>query len=407
MAYSYTKGAKECSNHKVRFLCNRQKPREGDGLVFSLSEKTLHFDDPTTYLADLLAQANRLGATDLHFDPQPNAVQIRLRIDGLLHQFATLSSDAYLRLLVTIKMLAQMDIAEKRRPQDGSFHWEQDETIFDVRVASTTTVWGERCALRLLSAYGSAGRHRLDELGMTPYELDRFTQLVQFARGMVLCCGPVGSGKTTTLYAALSLRDAAHELICTLEDPVERKLPGITQVEVRPEIGLSFAEGLRALLRHDPDVLLVGEIRDKETAEVAVRAALTGHLVLATLHASDAVTAISRLSQMGVASYQVAEAVRGVVAQRLVRTRCLQCLGKEGQTVCNVCGGSGFFGRTGLFEVLALTEPLRKAVRDNVGHAELEELAVQAGMYPLNKRGEQLVEQGVTTAHEVRRCIGD
>lgn len=303
---------------------------------------------------ELLKQAVSARATDIHLEPGQGNYRIRLRVDGALLPLTGLALEEGRQLCSRIKVRAGMDIAQRMLPQDGSLHMTLAGQVWDIRVASQPTILGEKLVLRLLP--GQPVEQELTALGMESGTASQFARLLHKGQGLVLVTGPTGCGKTTTLYTALNLLDIAHLNIMTLEDPVEYRLPEIVQTQVNHRGGLDFAAGLRGALRQDPDVMLVGEIRDPETAAISVRAALTGHLVLATLHTLDSRAAVARLLDMGCAPYQVAAALNGVLAQRLVRRPCF-CQGG-----CERCLNSGYYGRIGVFELLVMTNELRTSI---------------------------------------------
>jgi len=294
-----------------------------------------------------------------------------------------------------------LDIAEKRLPQDGRISLRLGQRAIDVRVSTLAGVYGERAVLRLLDK--SDSRLSLQAVGMPAHTLQRFEQLVRQPHGMVLVTGPTGSGKTTTLYAALQLLDTTQTNIMTVEDPIEYELSGIGQTQVNAKIGLDFAKALRAILRQDPDVIMVGEIRDHETAQIAVQASLTGHVVLATLHTNDAVSAVTRLTDMGIEPFLLSASLLGVLAQRLVRKRCVSCQGVG----CKPCGQTGYHGRTGIFELLVTDAALRELIHRQASEADLRDAATQRGMFSLRDDGQRLVQQGITTAQELLRVTRD
>lgn len=335
----------------------------------------------------LLERAVSLRATDIHLEPVQEGVRIRLRVDGVLLPGGVVDREEGRQLCSRIKVRAGMDIAQRMLPQDGSFRAGLAERDWDVRVASQPTICGEKLVLRLLP--GEPVRRELTALGMTAETAAEFARLLGRRQGLVLVTGPTGCGKTTTLYAGLNLLDVAHLNIMTLEDPVEYRMPDIIQTQVNYRGGLDFAAGLKGALRQDPDVILVGEIRDRETAAISVRAALTGHLVLATLHTLDSRAAVARLVEMGCAPYQVAAALNGVLAQRLVRSPC-SCQGG-----CQRCLYSGYYGRTGVFELLVLTPAHRSAI--------LRGEPLPAAPVSLLEDCRAKLEQGLTDAEEMRR----
>ena len=383
-------------------------------------------DSPVARTLDLiLEEARKVGASDVHLEPQESSLRVRYRVDGVLRDASPLPPDYAAALASRVKVLARLDIVEHARPQDGQFFHLVDDAEVDVRVSVIGTVWGEKVVLRLLDR--SRPLLQLSELGFSVADAERYAQVVHRPFGMVLACGPTGSGKSTTLYATVNALDRVGKNIVTLEEPVEYTFPGIVQIPVSPRAGLTFAAGLRAVLRQDPDVILVGEVRDTETAQIAVQAALTGHLVLSSVHATDAVGALVRLVDAGVEAYLVAAAVTGVVSQRLVRRICPHCRreitlsdqeqtfyreqgGREGVTFyrgagCNLCGRTGYAGRVGIYELLILDEELRRAVVAGESVARVRELAQAAGMTPLRRAALAKVEEGVTTVEEVLRAV--
>lgn len=354
-----------------------------------------HLDAPAVRLVnDLVATAHRHRASDLHVEPQRTQLQIRWRIDGVLITGPVHPLTAHASLLARLKVLGDLNLVERRRPQDGQFRIRVDDRDIDVRLATLATVSGERAVLRLTEVQHQ--RRRLHELGLPDDVASRLRRALGAPSGMVICAGPTGAGKTTTLYAALGELDDGTRHLATIEDPVEHVIDGVTQIQVNEASGLTFSGGLRALLRHDPDVILVGEIRDRETAQVAVQAALSGHLVLSTLHATDAVSALLRLVDLGVDRYLVASAVTAVVAQRLVRRLC--------HDAGEYTPGE-FRGRVGVFELMTTSEPLRRMLTDRVHGDELRLEAYRTGLRPLHLAADDLVHQGVTTQAEVIRHL--
>lgn len=352
----------------------------------------------------LLWHAHALRASDVHLEPRREGVQVRWRIDGVLVEGPRFPYDLHGPLLARLKVLAELNLVERRRPQDGQFRLQlsdasqgdaiQGDAIqrdhLDVRVATMPTITGERAVLRL--AHGGHGRRRLDDLGLPVAIAERLGRLLRAPSGMVICAGPTGAGKTTTLYAALGeLHDGTRHL-ATIEDPVEHVLDGTTQIQVSDTSGLTFSAALRALLRHDPDVVLLGEIRDRETAQVAVQAALSGHLVLTTLHATDTVAALTRLLDLGVDRYLVAAAVTAVVAQRLLRR-------------VRPDDAAVFEGRVGAFELLVTHPAVRALLVDRASEDALRIAAVRHGLRPLRSAADDLVAAGHTTRGEVMRVL--
>ena len=372
----------------------------------------------------ILFQAVTEKASDIHIEAGSDRVNVRFRIDGVL--FDRMSPPkSYLPFLSSrIKVMAGLDIAERRLPQDGRFHFNVAERSIDVRVSVIPTSSGERVVLRLLDK--TTALYGLEELGMGREIFDPFTELVSRPHGIILATGPTGSGKTTTLYAALSRLNSRDRNIITIEDPVEYVLPGVGQIHVNTKVGLSFARGLRSVLRHDPDVIMIGEIRDLETAEIAIQSSLTGHLVFSTLHTNDAPSAVTRLVDMGIEAYLVSSAVVGVLAQRLVRLLCPHCkepdqpsakvLARAGLTEdslagaqifrpngCDKCFNTGYRGRAGLYELLVVDDEVQKALAATSEANAIRRAAVQSGMITLMQAGLTKVRQGKTSLEEVLR----
>jgi len=359
-------------------------------------------------------------ATDIHVEPQQDRLRIRYRIDGRLEELAVPENIKSLQasVIARLKIMARLDIAEKRLPQDGRINLEMDGAPIDVRVATIPSVEGESISLRLLSQQAMT----ISRLGLTDHVQPVIEELLKLPNGIILITGPTGSGKSTTLYAFLSEMNQSHRRIVTIEDPVEYKMPGMVQIAVKPEIGLTFATGLRSILRGDPNVVMVGEMRDLETTEIAIRAALTGHLVFSTLHTNDAIGGISRLVDMGVEPFLVSSAVRAFFAQRLVRQLCPHCkqpaeverdylhsigfpLGSPGKimraTGCEACRGSGYQGRLSIYEVVLVTHALQHLINTRAHPAELHKQALKEGFIPMRGYGFQKVLAGETTIEEV------
>ncbi len=361
----------------------------------------------------LLTQAAREQASDIHIEPFENASVVRFRVDGTLRDVVRPKKALHGALISRIKIMAQLDIAEKRLPQDGRITLRVGGRPVDVRVSTLPTGHGERAVLRLLEK--DAQRLNLEALGMAADTLAKFDQLIAKPHGIVLVTGPTGSGKTTTLYASMSRLETATTNIMTVEDPIEYDLSGIGQTQVNERIGMTFARALRSILRQDPDIIMIGEIRDLETAQIAVQASLTGHLVLATLHTNDAASAVTRLTDMGVEPYLLASSLLGVLAQRLVRQLCPHC--KEERTEddgrkrwhpvgCERCGHSGYAGRRGVYELLLVDEPIRALIHRNAADAEVFAAARAQGMRTLRDDGDRWVEAGRTSLEEVLRVTG-
>ena len=369
----------------------------------------------------LLTQALRDGASDIHVEPFETRSVVRLRIDGTLRDLIEPARALHGAIVSRVKIMAQLDIAEKRLPQDGRITLRVAGKPVDVRVSTIPTGHGERVVLRLLDK--QAGRLDLSRLGMDDSTLAHMDRLIQEPHGIVLVTGPTGSGKTTTLYAALSRLDAATLNIMTVEDPIEYDLDGISQTQVNTRIEMSFARALRTILRQDPDVVMIGEIRDLETAQIAVQASLTGHLVFATLHTNDAVAAVTRLVDMGVEPFLLASSLIGVVAQRLVRRLCVECrkpfvadaaelraLGfapTDGHLYsalgCPACNRSGYRGRTGIYELITVDDDLRRLIHDRASEQTLRTHVISRGMRTLREDGMRWAAQGVISLEEVVR----
>jgi type IV pilus assembly protein PilB len=374
----------------------------------------------------ILEQAVRDRASDVHIEPMADRVRVRVRTDGALHEIMTLPAPMGPSLLSRIKVMSDMNIVERRKPQDGQMAVDVMGRDLDVRVSTTPTVFGEKCVLRLLDK--SRALIELAALGMPPETRDRYSDLVRSPYGMVICAGPTGSGKTTTLYATLAaiVNDAIN--VVTVEDPVEYVFPRISQIQINDAAGLTFASGLRSILRQDPDAILVGEIRDVETARIAVQAALTGHFVMSSLHATDATSALHRFLDMGIESFLIASSLLGVVGQRLIRRICRHCVepytptteeraffDRGGGSVdkrafvhgagCNFCGRTGFYDRVGVYEVLTVTDEMKELIVTGAPHAELRRLAIDQGMRTLREQAVRLVETDTTTIAEVLRTV--
>lgn len=345
----------------------------------------------------ILSDAVKAGASDVHIQPYETQVVIRFRIDGYLVDQFTIPKSAQEEISSRVKILGKMDIAEKRLPQDGRASVRIGDRVVDLRVASLPTNFGERVVIRLLDK--STKLFSLPELGMPPSVLKQFAGLIGQEHGIVLVTGPTGSGKSTTLYAALQRLDSKTKNVITLEDPIEYELEGISQTQINTKKGMTFARGLRNILRQDPDVIMVGEIRDHETAEMAIQAALTGHLVFSTLHTNDAASAVTRLLDLGIEPFLISSSLLGVLAQRLVRKTCQDCLGAG----CEACLQMGYRGRIGLFELLEVSEEIRSKIQAQSNASEIKQLAKAGGMIDLRADGLMKVEKNLTTKEEVLR----
>ena len=349
----------------------------------------------------LLTQAAKDGASDIHIEPYERSSAVRFRVDGTLREVVQPNKALHAALISRLKIMAELDIAEKRLPQDGRISLRIGGRAIDVRVSTLPGVHGERAVLRLLDK-GEA-KFSLASLGMQGDTLARFSQRIAQPHGIVLVTGPTGSGKTTTLYAALGQVDTSTTNVLTVEDPVEYELAGIGQTQVNAKIDLTFAKALRAILRQDPDVIMIGEIRDHETAQIAVQASLTGHLVLATLHTNDAPSAVTRLTDMGVEPFLLSSSLLGVLAQRLVLKTCTTCHGQG----CEDCGHTGYAGRTGIFELLVASDEVRAQIHSQTAEADIRATALAQGMVLMREDGQRLVDAGITSAEELLRVTRD
>jgi type IV pilus assembly protein PilB len=349
----------------------------------------------------ILVRAAREEASDIHIEGQEGEIRVRYRLDGILRNALDLPSGSLDAVISRLKIMAGMDISVKRRPQDGGLVLRKGRTQLTLRVSSLPVKGGEKIVARILDP--DKAPKSLDHLGLTFQDLQRLRRLMKGGQGVILAAGPTGSGKSSTLFGALGELDKKANNLVTLEDPVEYRLSGANQVQVNPKAGLTFPAALRSVLRQDPDIIMVGEIRDRETAEIAMAAAVTGHLVLSTIHTVDAPGAITRLLNMGVPPYLLAGGLAGVVAQRLVRRLCPSCRGRAGDG-CGECP-DGYRGRTGIFQVLVMTDALRESVVDGAPLAVLRRLAAQGGMLSLKEDALRKVAEGVTSPHEVGRVI--
>ena len=384
-------------------------------------------DAPVVKVVNMvITQALRDRASDVHIEPQGHQVRVRFRIDGALHEALTLPDSMGSGLVSRIKIMAGMNIVERRRPQDGQIAMDVDGRSIDIRVSSTGTVFGEKVVLRILDKTRSV--YRLSDLGMPEETHAAYSKLIHAPFGMVVCAGPTGSGKTTTLYASLTEINDVQRNITTIEDPVEYVFPTITQIQINEAAGVTFAGGLRSILRQDPDVILVGEIRDVETGRIAIQSALTGHLVMSSLHATDAVSALYRFLDMGIEAFLVASSVRAVIGQRLVRRTCDYCRAPYEPTPeelafyaeagggrkvaftagagCNFCADTGYSDRIGVYELMQVTEEMRQLIIEpHPSHDEMRALAIKQGMRSLRDQAVELVKRDVTTIAEVVRTI--
>ena len=423
-------GAKGSIEDMIKSI-DKQKLADTKGKEFDLKELQDKVKEPVVIkLVNLIIlKAIREGASDIHLEPEGESLTLRFRVDGVLHEES--SPPKYLQsfIISRVKILADLDIAERRIPQDGRFSIKIENREIDIRVSCVPTIHGENLVLRLLDATNAI--LKLPELGFSKETLDRYQKLLAKPHGILLVTGPTGSGKTTTLYGSLDKINSVERNIITVEDPVEYRLTGIRQIQVNPKVNLTFANGLRSILRQDPDVIMVGEIRDRETAEIATHAALTGHLVFSTLHTNDAAGAVSRLVDLGVEPFLISSSLSGILAQRLVRKICADCkeeyapsadalkglgaqFSAEKEKVkfyrgkgCGHCSKSGYKGRIGIFELLVPDEKIRNLIVAKSSMEELRKQAKASGMTSLKEDGIRKALEGLTTVEEVLRVTED
>lgn len=421
-AIQRTYAAAESMVELVRDLDGAVGPDRPDDAPYADARDLANQPPVIRFVNLLIREAHAARASDIHLESTRDGLRTRFRIDGVLSDVPSPAKGLHAAVVSRVKLIADLDIAERRTPQDGRVRVRLEEREMDLRVSSIPTLYGESLVLRLLDRGGRPVG--LDELGMAPETLEHFRALATRPHGLLLATGPTGSGKTTTLYAALALRDAKAEKVITVEDPVEYHLEGVTQMPINRRAGITFPAALRSLLRQDPDVLMVGEMRDAETAEIATQAAMTGHLVFSTLHTNDAVSAITRLTDLEVEPYIVGATLEGVLAQRLVRRVCPECRERyppdpaavaliAHQPVgamalhrgrgCRSCRETGYLGRTGIFELLAITDKLKHALARDSSLGELRDLARSQGMKTLREDGWAKVQAGITTVEEVLR----
>jgi len=376
-------------------------------------------------LVMIIKQAVQERASDIHLEPQEDVLRVRLRIDGILHDIYSLPLAAHLPLMSRLKILGEMNIAEQRRPQDGQFSMKVGRKNVDVRVATVGSLYGERATLRILDK--SLPLLPLEQLGFLPKTMEQFEAMLKSTYGMILVGGPTGSGKTTTLYASINHLDNTEKNIMTVEDPIEYRFSGISQIQINTRAGITFSSGLRAIVRQDPDVILIGEIRDQETAKMAVQAALTGHLVLASIHANDAVSMLFRLVDLGIEPYLISSTLVGLLAQRMIRRVCSYCRAPTQPSVeeqiaydkylkeeppvlyagegCTLCASTGYFGRTGIFELLYMNDEIRSKLSKGSEATDIKEIVVKQGMMTMGHDGMIKAKEGTTSIMEVLRCI--
>lgn len=410
-----------CSQTSIRYALNiylleSQKEQKSQSIAVSVEgqkkalreihskeelERKLTKASATEILDILFSAATGMEASDIHIEPQEEAIRIRFRIDGVLQEIAFLKPDNYRQILSRVKYLAHMKLDIKKVGQDGRFSIKLGDTTLDVRVATLPSEFGEIIDMRLLRAH--AEFIKLDELNLRPDALTAIKEAIALPHGMIIVTGPTGSGKTTTLYAIIDHLNKTGIKIVTLEDPVEYRLPGVDQVQIETEQGFTFVEALRGVLRQDPDIIMVGEIRDKETADIGLQSAMTGHLFLSTLHTNNAPSSLSRLIDMGIEPYKIAGAINLIIAQRLVRKLCINCQG----TGCEACHQTGFKGRIPIIEYLKPSRALDDAILRKASVRELHDIAVQGGFIPMYQDGMEKVAQGLTTAEEVTRVTAE
>lgn len=381
----------------------------------------------TRDLIDLLMERSfERRATDLHFDPTPGGLRVRLRIDGILHDVIVLPDEIRNQVISRLKLISGMNITEHRFPQDGRISMTVLDRLRDIRVGSSPTIYGERLVLRLMPDRQTFAN--LNDLGMFPAQLERMQTAIRSAYGMILSAGPVGSGKTTTMYSCLDQLNQPGRSLVTIEDPVERRIPGVNQIQVEPAQEFGFVEALKGALRQDPNVIMVGEIRDPETAQIASRASLTGILSLSTIHANDAASVVGIFREYDIKPLFIADSLRGVVSQRLIRKNCDSCLRELSPeevpaaalglepgdprlsqlrmgTGCKQCFGSGYYGRIGVYEIMLMTPELRSAIIHGKGPGEIRELAHEQGMQTLDEAVREHVLAGRTTMQEFHRVL--
>lgn len=415
-------GSEEAMSAAEKFSKQRQERIQADREVKEQAERELANAPIVQLVRTIVEQAVRSRASDIHIDALEREVRVRFRIDGVLVEKLRYDISILAALSTRIKIVSGLDIAERRRPQSGRMTATVDDVEYDIRVEILPTSFGEKIVMRLARA--NALTRDKSELGIQPYEMKKFDRILKHPNGIILVTGPTGSGKSTTLYTALSELNTPEVNILTVEDPVEANIPGINQVQVNPKAGLTFASALRSFLREDPDIIMVGEIRDTETAQIAVQASITGHLVVSTVHTNGSAATITRLEDMGIESYLLADSITGIIAQRLVRRLCPDCketryadevemklLGLEGQKPrkicvphpggCPKCNGTGYYGRIGIYEIMEMTSHLKQIVAKSLGTKELEEEARKEGLRTLRDNAAAYVLDGMTSISEM------
>ena len=419
-------GNAEAMRVAQQFAKEREEQQKERVLAEEEDEKNLEQAPIVKLVKQIIEQAVHKRTSDIHIEPMEAMLRIRFRVDGVLQEEMLHDISVHAAMVARIKIVSGLDISEKRKPQDGRMTSIVDRQEYDIRVSILPTVYGEKIVMRLTQKKGLTKDKK--ELGFTPDTLERFDKILSHPNGIILVTGPTGSGKSTTLYTALSELNVEGVNIITVEDPVEANIAGINQVQTNEKAGLTFASALRSILRQDPDIIMIGEIRDGETAEIAVKASITGHLVVSTLHTNSAASTITRLEDMGVENYLVADSVVGVIAQRLVRRVCPACsvereadeyekelLGKSGQpgplmirypshrSDCLTCNGSGYHGRQGVYEVMPVTPRLKKAISKGETADVIEKIALEEGMVTLRGGIIDYVLKGITTMEELKR----
>lgn len=410
---------------KVQDVVKTIEPKETEIKEVDLGDTTgvATEEAPIVKVVNLIVtEAVRSRASDIHIEPDENTLRIRYRVDGVLHEVNTIPNRLKNAILSRIKILSKMNIAEKRKPQDGKIELKLENKSLDLRVSSCPTVHGENIVIRILDK--SSVLLGLGDLGFMSDDLKKFNKVINRSHGIILVTGPTGSGKTSTLYASLATINSIEKNIITIEDPVEYQIPLIRQTQVNPKIGFNFAEGLRTFLRQDPDIIMVGEIRDKETAEIAIQASLTGHLVFSTLHTNDACSTVTRLIEMGIEPFLIAGTLAGILAQRLVRKNCERCKEKHVPQEevlkdlkipseitlykgagCPKCNYSGFSGRMGVYELLVINEKVKHVMVENPTLEAITKAAKESGFKTLIHDGVEKVKKGITTPEEILRVM--
>lgn len=415
-------GSDEAMSAAEQYAKERESQDAAAAELALAEESELNTAPMVQLVRSIIEQSIRQRASDIHIDALERQVRIRYRIDGVLAEKMMYDINLLPAIVTRIKILGRMDISEKRKPQDGRMTIYVDKQEYDIRIAVLPTFYGEKVVMRLASA--SRLTRKITDLGMRDWEMEEFRRILTNPNGIILVTGPTGSGKSTTLYTALSSLNKEEVNIITVEDPVEASIPGINQVQVNPKADLTFATALRSILREDPDIIMIGEIRDYETAQIAVQASITGHLVVSTLHTNSSAATITRLIDMGVEPFLIADSVVGVIAQRLVRRLCTACrkqrpatmsekmlLGLEPDnevsvyeaTGCHLCGDTGYYGRIGVYEIMSVTNELKRVISAKGTTEQLKEIAIREGMHTLRMSAGEYVLDGITTVSEMMK----